>query len=150
MGAKSINAFIRNDFSTASLGVSMSHTESKTGKVFESVAVFGVGVPVVGLLMGGIYSVPAMSLCKDREPWLSVLLSLGLAITVFGLGYLSQTPILLSTGAWNFSVVLLLVARRSYGALDGNLERFGLVHAVALLIAFVLAALSAHGISVAL
>lgn len=125
----------------------MRSAESKVSRVLETVAVFGVGVPVVGVLMGGVYSIPAMSLCKGREPWLSVLLSVGLAMTTFGLGYLGGTPLLLSTGAWSFSVVLLLVARRLYGTLDGNVERFGLVHAVALVIAFVLAALTAHGIS---
>jgi hypothetical protein len=125
----------------------MRHTESKASKVFENVVLFGIGVPVVGLLMGGMYSIPAMSLCKGREPWLSVLLSLGLAITVFGLGFLGETPILFSIGAWGFSVILLLVARRLYGTLDGNLERFGLVHVAAMLAAFALAALSAHGIS---
>ena len=125
----------------------MRHTESKANKVFENVAALGIGVPVVGLLMGGIYSMPAMHVCKGREPWLSVSLSIGLAITVFGLGYLTDTLILFSVGAWGFSVILLLVARRLYGTLDGNLERFGLVHAAALLIAFVLALLTAHGIS---
>jgi len=122
------------------------HTESKASKVFENVAAFGIGVPVVGLLMGGVYSMPAMRVCKGREPWLSMSLSIGLAITVFGLGYLAGTPILFSVGAWGFSVILLLVARRLHGTLDGNLERFGLVHATALLIAFALAALTAHGI----
>lgn len=125
----------------------MSHAESKAGKVFENLVLFGVGVPVVGLLMGGIYSMPAMRVCKGREPWLSVSLSIGLAITVFGLGYLADTPILFSCGAWAFSVILLLVARRLHGTLDGNLERFGLVHAAALLTAFALAAFTAHGIS---
>jgi hypothetical protein len=124
----------------------MPGTESKVGKVFEAVAVFGVGVPVVGLLMGAIYSVPAMSLCKGREPWLSTLLSLGLAMTIFGLGYLGETPIHLSAGAWGFSVMLLLVARRLYGNLEDNLERFGLVHAVALMMALVLASLTISGI----
>lgn len=125
----------------------MRHTESKAGKVFENIAVFGIGVPVVGLLMGGIYSMPAMRVCKGREPWLSVSLSIGLAITVFGLGYLADTPILFSIEAWGLSVILLLVARRLHGTLDGNLERFGLVHATALVIAFALAALTAQGIS---
>ena len=115
--------------------------------MFENLALYGVGVPVVGLLMGGIYSVPAMRVCKGREPWLSVSSSIGLAITVFGLVYLTDTPILFSSGAWAFSVILLLIARRLHGTLDGNLERFGLVHAAALLTAFALAALTAHGIS---
>lgn len=125
----------------------MSQAESKAGKVFENLIAFAIGVPVVGLLMGGIYSVPAMRVCKGREPWLSVSLSIGLAITVFGLGYLADTPILFSIGVWVFSVILLLVARRLHGTLDGNLERFGLVHATALLTAFVVAALTAYGIS---
>jgi hypothetical protein len=125
----------------------MSHAESKASNVFEKLALFGVAVPIVGLLMGGVYSIPAMRVCKGREPWLSVSLSIGLAITVFGLGYLADTPILFSIGAWGFSVILLLVIRHLYGTLDGNLERFGLVHAAALLIAVVLAALTAHGIS---
>jgi len=125
----------------------MRSTESKVNRVFETAVVFGVGLPVVGLLMGGIYSVPAISLCKGREPWLSVLLSFGLAVTIFGLGHLGATPIIFSTGAWGFSVMLLLVARRLCGNLDDNLERFGLVHAGALVIAVVLAALSAHEIS---
>jgi hypothetical protein len=125
----------------------MRYTESTSSKVIETFALYGIGVPVVGLLMGGIYSMPAMRLCKGREPWLSVLLSFGLAITVFGLGYLGETPVLFSVGAWGFSVVLLLVARRLYGTLDGNLERFGLVHATALLTAFALVAFTAHGIS---
>lgn len=125
----------------------MRNTESKASKVFETVALVGIAVPVVGLLMGGIYSMPAMRLCKGREPWLSVLLSLGLAITVFGLGYLGETPILFSAGAWGFSVILLLVARRLYGTLDGNLERFGMVHGSALLAALIVVALTANGIS---
>ena len=125
----------------------MRHTESKASRLFENITVLGIAVPVVGLLMGGIYSMPAMHVCKGREPWLSMLLSIGLAITVFGLGYLTDTPILFSIGAWGFSVILLLVARRHHGTLDGNLERFGLVHATALLITFALAALTAHGIS---
>jgi hypothetical protein len=121
----------------------MRRTESKAAKAMENFAVLGIAIPVVGLLMGGIYSLPAMHVCKGREPWLSASLSLGLAITVFGLGALSDTPLLFSLGAWSLSLILLLVARRLHGSLDGNLERFGLVHATALLIAFGLAMLTA-------
>jgi hypothetical protein len=120
--------------------------EMKTGKVIEAFAVYGIAVPVLGLLMGGIYSMPAMHLCKGREPWLSLSLSLGLAVTVFGLGYLGDTPVILSAAGWGLSVILLLLARRLYGSLDGKLERFGLVHASALLIVFGLAALTRAGI----
>lgn len=125
----------------------MPHAESKTGKVFDTVVLVGIAVPVVGLLMGGMYSMPAIRLSKGHDPWLSVLLSCGLAITVFGLGYLADTPILLSTGGWLFAFISLLLARRHYGTLDGNLERFGLVHALALLIAIALAVLTSHEVS---
>ena len=129
------------------VGGSMRHTEPTSSKVIETFARYGTGVPVVGLPMGGIYSMPAMRLCNGREAWLSALLSIALAITVFGLGYLGETPILYSVGGWGFPVVLLLVARRLYGTIDGKLERFGLVHATALLTAFALVAFTAHGIS---
>ena len=101
----------------------MRHTESKASKVFENVAALGIGVPVVGLLIGGIYSMPAMRVCKGREPWLSVSLSIGLAISVFGLGYVTDTPIYFSVGAWGFSVILLLFARLLHGQLGQPLFR---------------------------
>ena len=112
--------------------------DSKVEKAIETTIVMLIGIPVVGLLMGGIYSLPAIRLSKGREPWLSGLLSIGLAITVFGVGFLGDTPVSLSVGAWLISIVLLELARRSHGTLDGNLERFGLVHASALMIAFLL------------
>jgi len=102
-------------------------------------ALIGIAVPVVGVFLGGIYSVPAIRLSRGREPWLSALLSIGLAITVFGIGYISDTRILFSAGVWVVSVVLLLIARRLHGSLDGNVERFGQVHALTLLVSFVLA-----------
>ena len=120
---------------------------SLASKVFETVVIVGLAVPVLGLLMGGIYSMPAMRLCKGREPWLSALLACGLAVTVFGIGYLAETPILLSTGGWILSVILLLVARRLHGTLDGNLERFGFVHVSALLVTFLLALVTRYGVS---
>jgi hypothetical protein len=43
-------------------------------------------VPFLGVLFGGIYSVPAILLSRGRDPWLSVLLLSGLALTVFGAG----------------------------------------------------------------
>lgn len=124
----------------------MIHPDSKAGKLVENLAVYTMGGIVVGLFMGGIYSLPAMRVCKGREPWLSASLSIGLAVTVFGLGYLTDTPILFSTAAWGVSLLLLLAARRLHGSLDGNLERFGLVHVPALLMALVLAALTEHGL----
>jgi len=63
----------------------MLSADSKINKALETAVVYAVGLPVVGLFMGGIYSVPAISLCSGREPWLSVLLSLGRDMTSIGL-----------------------------------------------------------------
>ena len=86
---------------------------------------------VVGLLMGGVYSLPAMSVTKDKEPWLTLLLALGLSITVTAVGLL-----LFQSGMQIIYAVLaanaLLCIRRAFGKLDHNVERFGLVHAATL------------------
>ena len=120
----------------------MSPDEPKSGNALENLALFAIAIPVLGLFMGGVYSWPAMQVCKGREPWLTGLLAIGLAITLVGLGYLAGTPILYTAGGWVVSIVLLLLVRRLHGTLDGNLERFGIVHAAALLIAFGLAVLT--------
>jgi hypothetical protein len=107
-------------------------------KYTEAALFAGIAFPVVGLLFGGIYSMPAIHITRGREPWLTLLLSAGLAVTVFGVGYLGGIPPSFALGAWLFSAALLLVARRLYGNLADNLERFGLVHALTLVIAIVL------------
>ncbi len=45
----------------------MRTTESKVSKALETAVVYGVGLPVVGVLMGGTCSVQAISLCRGRE-----------------------------------------------------------------------------------
>ncbi len=106
----------------------------------ELVLVVVFGVPVVGLLMGGVYSIPASRLTGARDPWLTVLLGLGLGVTVVGGGTLMSGGVPLRGGsasalAWVFagSIALLLAARRVYGHLGHSVERFGLVHAATLL-----------------
>jgi hypothetical protein len=108
-------------------------TESKSSKLVEWALMVAVGVPILGLLMGAIYSYPAFQLCKGREPWLTGALAAGLSVTVLGIGTLAGVPTLYLAGAWIVSLLLLFVARRLHGSLDGNLERFGKVHATALL-----------------
>lgn len=89
-------------------------------------------LPFLGILFGGIYAVPAIWLSRGRDPWLSVLLLSGLALTVFGAGFL--LPI--STGhlGWVYLVVAVafFVVRRAFGDLGRNLEHFGGVHLPAL------------------
>ena len=91
-------------------------------------------IPLLGVLLGGIYSLPAMRVTRERDPWLTLLLSCGLAITVFGLGLLSGTPTWTLGLVYGASILLLLVARRLYGSLGHNVERFGLVHMATLMI----------------
>jgi putative transcriptional regulator len=105
---------------------------AKSSRVGDWLVTYGIGVPVVGLLMGGIYSLPAIRVCKGRDPWLTLALAAALAMTVFGLGTLVALAPAYLSGLWAASLLLLLLQRRLHGSLDGNLERFGLVHAFAL------------------
>jgi hypothetical protein len=91
-------------------------------------------VPVVGLLLGGVYSVPAIKITNGRDPWLSILLGLGLAVTVFGTGLMFAVPLSHLTIVWAVGILLLLGARALYGSLDHSLERFGMAHAPTLLL----------------
>lgn len=93
-------------------------------------------IPLLGVLLGGLYSFPAMRFTRERDPWLTLLLACGLAITVFGLGLLSQTPPQTLGFVFGASILLLLSARWLYGSLGHSLERFGLVHMATLLILF--------------
>lgn len=91
-----------------------------------------LAVPIVGVLLGGVYSWPAAKLTNGREPWLTLLLIVGLAVSVGGLGYALGTDPTYAAIAWGVSVILLLLVRKLFGALDRNLERFGIVHVAAL------------------
>lgn len=97
----------------------------------ETLGLILIAVPVVGFYLGGIYWMPAVSITKGREPWLSLLLAGGLSVTIFGLGLASQAPILYLGVIWVIAILLLLLVRRVWGALD-SIERFGMVHALAL------------------
>ena len=92
-----------------------------------------IALPLLGVLMGAVYSLPAMQLTKERDPGLSLLLSMGLGMTVFGIGCFCHVPLAYLTGVWALSLVLLVCARWFYGSLGHSLERFGIVHAMTLL-----------------
>ena len=113
--------------------------DSNQTKPSEVALMILVGVPVLGILMGGVYSLPAMHFTKGRDPWLTRLLAVGLAITVFGIGLPFQTPLLYSGLLYLVSIGLLLLKRAMDGNLGSNLERFGLVHAVVFMLAWLLA-----------
>jgi hypothetical protein len=93
-----------------------------------------LAVPFLGILFGGIYSVPAIQLSRGRDPWLSVLLLSGLALTVFGAGSLLRIPAGRLAGVYVVAAVAFFVVRRVLGGLERNLERFGVVHLFALML----------------
>ena len=110
-------------------------------KLKETLVIILVAVPVLGFYLGGIYWMPAVSITKGREPWLSLLLAGGLAITLFGLGLASHALVLYLGIVWVVAVLLLLLVRRTWGALDSNIEKFGVVHALALTALFLITGL---------
>jgi len=113
----------------------MTHEDSKRpsrpigARVSQAVLLL-FAVPVVGVLFGGIYSIPADYLTHGRDPWFTMLLCMGLATSVLVLGFcdgLGWTPMLLATSV----VWIVLLARRAFGKL--NMEGFAQVHILAIL-----------------
>jgi hypothetical protein len=119
--------------------------KSRPVQFAETLGIILLGVPVLGVLFGGVYLLPAIMLTKEREPWLSLLLSVSLAITVFGLGRCFHTPIAFLFGVWATTIVLLLIAKLVYGSLGHNLERFGMVHIAAIFITVLVSAAAKVG-----
>jgi hypothetical protein len=86
-----------------------------------------------GPLFGGCYWLPLLKLTSGRDPWLTIGLICGLAITVFGLGYARATPRGHMLAVWLCAVALLLALRAAFGNLGRDLVFFGMAHMVALL-----------------
>jgi hypothetical protein len=104
---------------------------SRHTSLLNNIPAYALGILVAGILMGGIYSLPAMKFTGSKEPWYTLSLATGLTITVLVIGlflFKSDLHILLAILAAN----ILLLIRRCFGKLDHNVERFGLVHAVTL------------------
>lgn len=99
--------------------------------LLNNVPIYTLGFLVVGIFMGGIYSLPAMKITGSKEPWFTIFISLGLTVTVAGIGLIifkSNLQIIYAILAAN----LLLIIRRCFGKLDHNVERFGIIHAISL------------------
>lgn len=104
-----------------------------------------IAVPVVGVLMGGAYALPAMWVSRGKEPYLTILLCACLALPVLAVGHILRTHHQWLMAHWLLSVLLLL-ARRASGPLNGSVERFGIVNALAILLAFVGGMLARAGV----
>ena len=103
-----------------------------TPKESSDVLVILIAVPVLGVLLGGVYSLPAMWITKCREPAYTALLGVGLAVTVFSIGLVAKLPVAHVVLAYSISLVMLSI-RRAFGPLDHNVERFGMIHALTFL-----------------
>ncbi len=104
-----------------------------------------VAAPLLGVLMGGVYAWPAIGVTRGRDPWLTLLLAVGLATTVFGVGAIAGQP------AGRLGVVLasamagLVAMRALFGSFDRNLERFGVVHTSTLLLLGIMVSMGRAG-----
>jgi len=101
------------------------------------IGLYILAVPVLGILLGGIYSLPSMRITKERDPWLTILLAVCLQITIFGIGgaVFHAFPSALCVVSV-ISLILLLLAKKAWGNLGHSLERFGMVHLLILLMTF--------------
>jgi hypothetical protein len=100
--------------------------------LLKNIPIYTLGFLVVGILMGGMYSLPAMKITRSKEPWFTLFLSFGLTITVTAIGLLffkSNMHITYAIMAAN----ILLIIRRCFGKLDNNVERFGIIHVISLI-----------------
>ena len=113
----------------------MSNNFPQENSVLHNIPLYVLGFLVVGLFMGGIYSLPAMRITKSADPWLTILLGMGLTITVTTMGLLFFTSYLHLIYAILIANTLLII-RRLFGKLDHNVERFGLIHAFCIVGAF--------------
>jgi hypothetical protein len=77
-----------------------------------------------------------MYITKERDPWLTLILACCLAVTISAVGFEFRVPASHSAIIWGISNAALLAARMFYGTLGHSFERFGFVHALALVIAF--------------
>ena len=101
-------------------------------KKIELILILLFAVPVVGVLLGGVYSLPAMYVTKSRDPAYTILLGFGLSATVLVVGLIGGLQLAVIASAWLIACVALVI-RRCFGKLDHNVERFGFVHVFSLL-----------------
>lgn len=74
-----------------------------------------------------------MKLSDGRDPALTWLLGAGLSVTVLSLSVAGGLPGIWMLIVWGFAMRLLLLAKKLYGSLGHNMERFGVVHGGALM-----------------
>ena len=110
----------------------MNNNTSEKNSVVQEIPIYIFGFIVVGLFMGGIYSLPAMRLTNNTDPWFTILLGIGLSITVGTMVFLITASYLHVIYAILIANVLLII-RRYFGKLDHNAERFGMIHALCLI-----------------
>jgi hypothetical protein len=100
-----------------------------------------VMLPVIGIVCGGIYPLLATWITRERDPWHTLVLGIGLSLTVFDLGSLLHLAWPSLGYVWLSAIVFLLLVRVAFG-LRGNFEHFGFVHMLTLALLFVVCAIT--------
>ena len=105
---------------------------SRASSILRDIPIYVLGFLIVGIFMGGIYSLPAMRVTKSTDPWLTILLATGLTITVGIIGVIFFTSYIHVIYAILIANIMLII-RRCFGKMDHNAERFGLIHGFCLI-----------------
>ncbi|MEK7951658.1 hypothetical protein [Luteolibacter soli] len=111
-------------------------------KGLENVAIVIGGGVMLGIVMGGVFSVPVMMITRERDPWLTLLLMGVMGCAIFGLGMAIGVPWWWLGILWVVAIGLLLWVRADYGSLGHSVERFGMVYAPMLFITLMLGPLA--------
>ena len=86
----------------------------------------------MALFFGAFISFPVMMITKDREPWLTFLLAMGLSLVVVVPGLLIGLSFHTLGCLWLASMAILLLVRFTFGLKD-NIEHFAMAYIVTVL-----------------
>jgi hypothetical protein len=111
----------------------------------ETAVVYLLAIPVLGVLMGGLYALPILSLTRGKEPYTTATLAASLALPLLAIGWVFRTHASWIIGEWLVAMLLLLL-RRARGPLDGNIERFGIVNCATCCLAVAVGFLTRTGV----
>lgn len=109
----------------------------------ETLLIIFVGIPLVGILGGGVYSILIYYLTGEKEPWRSLLLTVAFGVTIFTVGYLcGGVPMRDLLTLWGLAAVIGNLIRLLMGW-DNTLESFFPAHMLVLMAALCLGAMHA-------
>ena len=96
---------------------------SQESSILRNIPIYVLGFIIVGIFMGGIYSLPAMRVTKSTDPWLTILLSIGLTISVTTIGIIFFTSYIhVIYAILTVNILLITKAMVSFAALTRTLR----------------------------